>query len=342
MSGGPLARHAPRVLVLCWCGCVSSFSLLCTLYRPQGSRSSRFPRRTDVHKRSRDFQHTWAVLSSVVLSDFPFRSHLLPFLSSSSRATPHRKEKEVVLSSASCTVVSMPKAPAAPAVRRQPTSVSLSRLRLVSPNPAPLCAPSQWQLVLSVEGSAAPREAVDVRVSLIVDPGKAPDVVLDELEVGPLALGLNALALDIDGPRWRDVEAYAMERLLGLLVSLRYKGREFLSVGCPVRVFHRSEGETGAGGGAAALPETVEKDDMRRAVQTQKLYVNPVEIEFDEPLAAAAAAAEEEEEEEEEEEDEEEDDDEEEEEDEESGDAEPPTKTARHEGNSSSVATDKR
>lgn len=183
--------------------------------------------------------------------------------------------------------------------QKKPTTVALCKLKLLSANPAPLRDPFQWKLILEVDGERPPAKAIDVAFLLIVDPAKAgSDVVLDEMEIGPLSLGLNEMTMDCDGPSWKKVQPYVLDGTMGLMVAFSYSGTEFLTAGCPVRIYHRLEEGPNA---ATELPEEFLPQDMRRSLQAHQMHVNRKAINFDDSTAHETLTDEEEEEEEEEE-----------------------------------------
>jgi histone chaperone ASF1 len=105
--------------------------------------------------------------------------------------------------------------------------------KLTSPNPSPFGTPFTLQIVLEVL-DAVPKHPLDVIFTWSPVWDFDVDQTLDELEVGPLTLGVNTLTMACDPP-----EVSKIPDPLGptaLLVSLQYQGSEFLHIGYHVSV----------------------------------------------------------------------------------------------------------
>lgn len=114
-------------------------------------------------------------------------------------------------------------------------SIQLVSMALVSRNPAPFGDAFTWKVVVKVH-DALPKP-IDVVVTWVADvTDSTKDIVLDELEVGPFAVGTNSVELENDAPDFDDID---QDTVLGdtcMTVSMKYDGNEFLHVGWPVRV----------------------------------------------------------------------------------------------------------
>mmetsp|Transcript_16811 Transcript_16811/g.52193 ORF Transcript_16811/g.52193 Transcript_16811/m.52193 type:complete len:223 (-) Transcript_16811:58-726(-) len=162
-------------------------------------------------------------------------------------------------------------------------ALRLVGMQLVSPNPAPFGDAMTWRL--TIDASHALPEAIDVAFGWVADVADASkDVELDELEVGPFPPGQHAIELECDAPELDDLDPDHILDETCITVALRYRGKQFLHVGFPVRVRwadpkHEEE-----------MPDEVRTELLTREV-ISKRHTSTSEIDWGLAPAAGVAAA---------------------------------------------------
>eukprot|EP00756_Hemistasia_phaeocysticola_P027592 Hpha_TRINITY_DN16125_c3_g5::TRINITY_DN16125_c3_g5_i1::g.7008::m.7008/K10753/ASF1; histone chaperone ASF1 len=117
-------------------------------------------------------------------------------------------------------------------------AVTLEKMVLTSPNPAPFAGNYQWKA--TVNCAQMMQEDIDVTVYWVTAPaagdGEPQVQTLEELSVGPLQKGLNAFPIEHAAPKFEQMPGYKLMFLHAIYVVLSYKEQEFLRVSFPVHV----------------------------------------------------------------------------------------------------------
>ncbi|KAG5508872.1 hypothetical protein GH5_06084 [Leishmania sp. Ghana 2012 LV757] len=114
------------------------------------------------------------------------------------------------------------------------TRVELQKVQVVGANPTKFDDPIRLHIVLEVFENP-PKEAIDVTFTWSPVWDFPVDQELDEMEVGPLTtIGRHEFTIESDPPNVVDIPDPTGPT--ALIVSLRYKGREFLHIGYNITV----------------------------------------------------------------------------------------------------------
>eukprot|EP00659_Diplonema_papillatum_P006988 gene6988-10767_t len=114
-------------------------------------------------------------------------------------------------------------------------SINLSEMELVSPNPAQFTDVYQWRVRLDVLEEL--KSDVEFKVVWIGSSSSSEyDEILEECEVGPLAVGANEFVLEHNAPNWRLIPPEDLLSVTVVIIALSYRGHEFLRVGYYVNV----------------------------------------------------------------------------------------------------------
>ncbi|KAK7199398.1 anti-silencing protein a-like protein [Novymonas esmeraldas] len=114
------------------------------------------------------------------------------------------------------------------------TRVELRKVHVVGPNPSKFDDAIRLHLVLDVF-ERPPAEAIDVAFTWSPVWDFPVDQELDEVEVGPLTtLGRHEFTIETDPPNVADIPDPTGPT--ALIVSLKYKGAEFLHIGYNITV----------------------------------------------------------------------------------------------------------
>lgn len=154
--------------------------------------------------------------------------------------------------------------------------VQFKSIALLSPKTDDFANPVQWRVTLEVF-EPVPREPVDVVFSWLGDAakGKDGDIVLDELEIGPLEKGVNEMVLEHDAPAFDQLQLDSLLDDTGITASFRYKGEEFLHVGVQVHV--QLKGKDGKpiadDDDEADIPDEIEPALLLRVIDERTKYV---------------------------------------------------------------------
>lgn len=138
-------------------------------------------------------------------------------------------------------------------------AIRLAKMALTSENPALFTEAMTWELAFEVSETLP--DPIDIVFSWAADVGKSDkDIVLDELEVGPFALGINQVAVECDAPDFSLLdEAHVLDDTC-ITVSFRYHGQEFLHAGFQVRVSWRNPAHE------VEIPDVVTAELLQREV----------------------------------------------------------------------------
>eukprot|EP01062_Namystynia_karyoxenos_P063169 TRINITY_DN559_c0_g1_i1.p1 TRINITY_DN559_c0_g1~~TRINITY_DN559_c0_g1_i1.p1 ORF type:complete len:241 (+),score=75.68 TRINITY_DN559_c0_g1_i1:90-812(+) len=155
-------------------------------------------------------------------------------------------------------------------------SISLREIQLVSANPAPFQEEFQWRIRLDVH-EEIPAD-IEFKVIWVCSAAESnTDQVLEDCEVGPLALGTNELLLPHDAPDWRAIPPDQLLSVGFLIISARYQGKEFIRVAHFVNVaLDASHGN---------CPSTIDVAGMQRNVLTARPQITARSIDWDLPTA---------------------------------------------------------
>eukprot|EP01062_Namystynia_karyoxenos_P063171 TRINITY_DN559_c0_g2_i2.p1 TRINITY_DN559_c0_g2~~TRINITY_DN559_c0_g2_i2.p1 ORF type:complete len:242 (+),score=80.24 TRINITY_DN559_c0_g2_i2:66-791(+) len=154
-------------------------------------------------------------------------------------------------------------------------SISLREIQLVSANPAPFQEEFQWRIRLDVH-EEIPAD-IEFKVIWVCSAAESnTDQVLEDCEVGPLALGTNELLLPHDAPDWRAIPPEHLLSVGFLIISVRYQDREFLRIAHFVNVALSNKG--------ANCPSSIEIEGLRRNVLTGRPQINSRAIDWDTPM----------------------------------------------------------
>lgn len=115
-------------------------------------------------------------------------------------------------------------------------AVTLQKIVLSSPNPAPFPTDYQWHAYVNC--SQQMHEDIDVTVVWVTAPADGdPNVqTLEELSVGPLQKGLNQFPIEHSAPKIDKTPGYKLMFLHTIYFVLSYKEQEFLRASFPVHV----------------------------------------------------------------------------------------------------------
>ena len=119
-------------------------------------------------------------------------------------------------------------------------SINLSEIELISQNAARFTDPFQWRIrldVLETLDSDVEFKAVWIGSST----SNAFDEVLEECEVGPLAVGANEFVFEHDAANWKRIPPEDLLSVAVLLICVSYKEQEFLRIGYYVNVAYDNE-----------------------------------------------------------------------------------------------------
>jgi histone chaperone ASF1 len=113
--------------------------------------------------------------------------------------------------------------------------VMVREVELVSPNPDYFSHKFTFRMKLDVLADLpAP---VDIRFVWVGSARSSQfDQLLDEMEVGPLAVGLNEFTVDVEPPKKELIPADELVAVTVLQISFSFQGAEFISVSYYVNV----------------------------------------------------------------------------------------------------------
>ena len=151
-------------------------------------------------------------------------------------------------------------------------SLRVTGVTLISDNPAPFASSYRWRI--TVEAQDALPDPCDIIFSWadIEKPDK--DVILDELEVGPFAVGKNVIEVDCDAPELEDLDPTKILDDMCIGVSFKYRGKDFTYAGFQVRPRwadpkHEIE-----------MPEKFTADLLVRELISSKRYLKSMSIDW--------------------------------------------------------------
>eukprot|EP01060_Flectonema_neradi_P007060 TRINITY_DN1488_c3_g1_i1.p1 TRINITY_DN1488_c3_g1~~TRINITY_DN1488_c3_g1_i1.p1 ORF type:complete len:182 (+),score=44.34 TRINITY_DN1488_c3_g1_i1:110-655(+) len=142
-------------------------------------------------------------------------------------------------------------------------SINLAEIELISPNPAHFTDPYQWRIRLDVLEEL--QEDVEFKVVWIgSSASNAYDEVLEDCEVGPLAVGANEFVLEHNAPDWKLIPPEDLLSVTVVLITVSYKEQEFLRIGYYVNVAYDHDTLN------EEPPESIDIDRLARNVLTSK------------------------------------------------------------------------
>ena len=120
------------------------------------------------------------------------------------------------------------------------SAITLSSAVLTSNAVDDFDKPMTWRLSLEVHRKLP--EPIEVVFGWMGSAATSKDdVVLDELEAGPLDVGRSVMDLDCDPPRLKSLKQSEIVGNTAVFISLRYRGREFVQVAVLANVSFRTE-----------------------------------------------------------------------------------------------------